>query len=76
MNAKQILSIMSVLWTFFVTAPLWFVLQYAILSGLGDAVSSKAWAMFIVYVPACLLGIVLIGITKVILDGDDKEETK
>jgi hypothetical protein len=76
MNAKQILSIMSVLWTFFVTAPLWFVLQYAILGGLGDAVSSKVWALFIVYVPACLAGVVLIGITRVVLDGDDKKGTR
>jgi hypothetical protein len=76
MNAKQKISLISLCWTLFVTAPLWFAIQYAILDGLGDAVSSKVWAMFLAYFPACMFGIVLTGVAKVILDGDDKEDTK
>jgi anaerobic C4-dicarboxylate transporter len=68
---EQAMSILSLGWQLLVITPIWFAMQYMILDALGDAVSWKTWALFFVYVPATVLGIILFSVTRIILDGKE-----
>lgn len=55
-------------WTLFVTTPMWLMLLFAILSALGESTPTYAWALYWCYAPANVLGVVLLGVTRVMAD--------
>ena len=68
-NPEQALSMISLAWQLFVLAPIWLVLQYMILDALGDTVSGKVWGLYWVYAPACVVGVIVHGVTRTVLAG-------
>jgi hypothetical protein len=63
-----LLGCAMVSWSLFVTAPMWLVLLFSILRALGDSLPVWAWVLYWVYVPATVLGIILTGIAKSLLE--------
>lgn len=67
-NAETAVGCVLMMWTMFVTTPMWLVLLFLILSALGDNIPVWGWVLYWTYIPSMILGLALAAITKQIKD--------
>lgn len=51
-------------WQLFVTLPMWLLLLFSLLTACGDSIPTWTWVLYWCYVPASLLGAILVAVAK------------
>lgn len=57
---------LACVWTLFVTTPMWLILLFAMMS--ANDMPASSWALYWCYVPAQVLGVIVLGIAKAVTE--------
>ena len=70
-NSSYVAGI-TVLWSCFVTTPMWLMMTYGILTRINAP--TWLWGMYYAYIPTVFTGIFMTGIFRVMQDQERKDE--